>query len=548
VLVTLLSATLQGLDGRVIRVEVDVAPGLPGFTIVGLADAALQEARERVRGALRNSGFVHPPRRITVNLAPPDMRKAGSSLDVAIAIGILVGSEQLTPRARWAMVGELSLGGELRPVPGILPLTLALRRRGVTRLVVPPGVGQEARLVPDVEVVEAAALGDVVELLARRRRTRMARSRVPLRVEMTGAADGSSARVTDEAPVGGRAGEPGGEMVIEPSAGTVAEPGDRTPGADAPDLAEVRGQAEARRAVEVAIAGGHCLTLVGPPGSGKTLLARTIGGLLPPLEDDEALAATIVASAAGHGPFSTLVRRRPFRSPHHTASYAAMVGGGPALSPGEVSLASGGVLFLDELPEFGRDVLEALRQPLEDGTVAISRAGRSIVFPARFQLVAAMNPCPCGHAGDPELRCRCPSGIPERYASRVSGPLRDRVDLWAWMSRLPTAELLRRADPEPSADVRARIDGARALQRERNGGTPNGRLAGRRLRRLAKPTPEAERRLIEVGDRARLSGRGAERLLRVARTIADLAGIEAVGPDHVAEAARFRLAAVVPAG
>jgi len=540
VLVTLLSATLQGLDGRVIRVEVDVAPGLPGFTIVGLADAALQEARERVRGALRNSGFVHPPRRITVNLAPPDMRKGGSSLDIAIAIGILVGSEQLTPRARWAMVGELSLGGELRPVPGILPLTLALRRRGVTRLVVPSGVGQEARLVPDIEVVEAATLGDVVELLARRRRTRTARARVPLRVEMTGASDGSPPPAAGSMSDGG--------VVREPVEGSVGEPSDRPSGADAPDLAEVRGQAEARRAVEVAIAGGHCLTLVGPPGSGKTLLARTIRGLLPPLEDDEALAATIVASAAGHGPFSSLVRRRPFRSPHHTASYAAMVGGGPALSPGEVSLASGGVLFLDELPEFGRDVLEALRQPLEDGTVAISRAGRSIVFPARFQLVAAMNPCPCGHVGDPDVRCRCPSGVPERYASRVSGPLRDRVDLWAWMPRLPTAELIRHVDPEPSADVRARIDAARVRQRERNGGTPTGRLAGRRLRRLAAPTPEAERRLVEVGDRARLSGRGAERLLRVARTIADLAGVEAVGPDHVAEAARFRLAAVVPAG
>jgi magnesium chelatase family protein len=307
------------------------------------------------------------------------MRKAGSSLDIAIAIGILVGSEQLTPRARWAMVGELSLGGELRPVPGMLPLTLALRRRGVTRLVVPFGVGQEARLVPDVEVVEAAALGDVVELLTRRRRTRTARARVPLRVEMTGASDGPSAGATDAMPVGGRACEPGG--------GTVAEPGDRSSGSDAPDLAEVRGQAEARRAVEVAIAGGHCLTLVGPPGSGKTLRARTIGGLLPPLEDVEALAATIVASAADTVP-SSLVRRR-LRSPHHTASYAAMVGGDSLAVARRGELASGG----DAVPgraagvRAGRPSAASASRDLapwpSHGQVVL------IIFPARFQLVAA---------------------------------------------------------------------------------------------------------------------------------------------------------------
>ncbi len=537
-LVTLASATLRGLEGRVIRVEVDVAPGLPGFTIVGLADAALQESRERIRGAIRNSGFVHPARRITVNLAPPDMRKAGSSLDAAIAVGILLGSEQLAARDRWAIIGELSLGGEIRTVPGILPLAIALGRRGVRRLAVPAGAGPEARLVPGLDVVEVADLGGLAELVAHRRRTGAVRARIPRIVAM------------DPTPCSGRSGAESGGVGPErtPGGATVDAATPRAAVGDAhPDLAEVRGQSEARRGLEVALAGGHSLVLVGPPGTGKTLLARTIPTLLPDLDDAEALAATVVASAAGLGPFGALVRGRPFRAPHHTASYAALVGGGPMLSPGEVSLADGGVLFLDELPEFSRDVLEALRQPLEDGHVVIARAGRATTFPARFQLVAAMNPCPCGHAGDDGAACRCISGTPERYAARVSGPLRDRIDLWAWMPRVPAVELLRAADPEPSATVRARIASARAAQAARNGGVPNARLAGRRLRALAAVTPAARDRLRRIDERERLSARGTERTIRVARTIADLAGDERVGPDHVAEAARYRLASGVAA-
>jgi len=509
VLATVLSATLHGLDGRVIRVEVDVAPGLPGFTIVGLADVALQEARERVRGALRNAGFVHPPRRITVNLAPADLRKAGASLDLAIAVGILLGSDQVRPaRGRLALVGELSLGGEVRSVPGILPMVAALARRGVRRAVVPADTIDEARLVAGIDVVPVATLAEAVDIVRSPRSRRSPAS--PARVDAAG-----------------------GELdgVRSPTA---------MPDRAVPDLGEVRGQLEARRGLEVALAGGHGLLLVGPPGTGKTLLARTIPGLLPPLDDQAALAATVVASASGEGPVRSLVRRPPFRTPHHTISYAAMVGGGPRMSPGEVTLADHGVLFLDELPEFGRDVLEALREPLEEGRVAIARVGRATTFPARFQLVAAMNPCPCGQSGTDGQGCSCPPNVPERYASRISGPLRDRIDLWIVMPRIPAAALVTAHAPEDSATVAGRIAAARAMQLARPPGRLNGRVSGRALRAACALDELGERRAIELSELERLSGRGTERLLRVARTIADLAGAARVAPEHLDEAARFR--------
>ncbi len=524
-LATLLSATLDGLDGRPIRVEVDVAPGLPGFTIVGLPDAALSEARERVRGAIRNSGFVHPPRRITVNLAPADLRKAGASLDLAIAMAILLGSEQVRASGRWALIGELSLGGDVRCMPGLLPMVAALARRGIRRVVVPAEGLHEAGLVPAIDSLPAATLLEAVALLrAGRRRIRR---EAPPRVDLA------------------RAAPPASDGILEPNdAGP--KPDDQQIDGPHPDLADVRGQLEARRAVEIALAGGHGLILVGPPGSGKTLLARTIPGLQPPLDASQALTATIVASVAGAAP-SALVCRPPFRAPHHTISYAGMVGGGPRLSPGEVTLADHGVLFLDELPEFGRDVLEALREPLEEGRVAITRVGRATIFPARFQLVAAMNPCPCGMSGTVDA-CTCRLGVPERYAARISGPLRDRIDLWVTMPRVPPGAIVDGLEMESSAVVAARVLEARMRQQARSGGPLNARLRGRRLRRACALEPAAAHRAIELAELDGYSARGTERLLRVARTIADLGASIGVTADHLDEAARYRSLASRPAG
>ena len=516
VLAVVLSATLHGLQGRAVRVEVDVAPGLPGFTIVGLPDAALSEARERVRGALRNSGYRHPPRRITVNLAPAEVRKTGASLDLAIALGILLGSEQVTTAAgHWALIGELGLGGEVRSVPGVLPMVLALRDAGITRVLVPAACAAEASLAPGVEVAGVATLAGALAAL----RPGRARKAAP---EALARAGGSVADAASDGQFPARA-----VPATHVAAGAV-------------DLADVRGQAAARRALEIALAGGHAMLMIGPPGAGKTLLARTIPGLLPDLDDASALEATIVASVASEVPVACLVRRPPVRTPHHTVSYAGMVGGGPRLSPGEVTLADQGVLVCDELPEFGRDVLEALRQPLEEGSVAVVRVGRWAAFPARFTFIAAMNPCPCGQAGSRDRSCSCPPGTPARYMRRVSGPLRDRLDLWVAMDRVSPEVLLRSPEPEASSIVAERIAQARDRQRRRSGAVPNGRLASRALGAACGLDAVTRLRAIHLAEREGLSGRGTERLLRVARTIADLEGHDWVTRSDLDEAARFR--------
>jgi len=519
------SAVLVGVDGKPVSVEVHVSNGLPGFTVVGLPDAAVRESRDRVRAALLSSGLSWPLRRVTVNLAPSGMRKGGAGLDLPIAVGVLVASEVIDPLLvdGLAFVGELGLDGSLRGVPGMVALADALNRH---RLVVPAASADEARLSGDVDLLTSNSLAGLVAGLAHREQWGLASRRS---IEAHRAYGAHGGRRSDGAGTG-YSGSMGGS---------------ETPGttdlATVPDLADVRGQSRARRALEVAAAGGHHLLLVGPPGSGKSMLAARLPGLLPDLPPSLALEVTRIHSAAGLPlPSAGLMQHPPFRAPHHGASPVAMIGGGSSgMRPGEISLSHGGVLFLDEMGEFAAPVLDALRQPLEEGQVRVSRARGSVTFPARFILVGAMNPCPCGDGG-PSGRCRCNPASRERYARRLSGPLLDRFDMAVRVDRPEPEALMAPASGEPSSLVAARVAGARRRAAER-GVTANAHLSSSELDRLGPMSIEAAslvERNLRSGD---LSARGFHGVQRLARTLADL---DEAGPviqeAHVSEALVLR--------
>jgi magnesium chelatase family protein len=509
------TAVISGLAGELVRVEVDVAPGLPGCHIVGLPDAALSEARERVRGAIRNAGFAYPLSRITVNLAPADRRKRGAAYDLAIAVGILVASGQIRAGGGpWALLGELSLDGSVQPVAGVLPMVATLRAAGHRRVCVPEANVTEAGLVGDVTVAGVGGLDDAARLVSgpRGRVAEQARRRPAVRVARTTGSSTESDAATD---------------------GTRPLPG-------IVDLADVRGQAHARWALEVALVGRHNLLLIGPPGAGKTLLARTIPSVASRLSPGEAQEVAVIRSVAGTPRTSGDERRRPFLAPHHTASYAAMVGGGPALRPGLVTQAHHGTLFLDELAEFDRHVLDALRQPLEDGSVEIERAHGSVRYPARLQLVAAMNPCRCGWYGDAERACRCTVGDPQRYARRVSGPLLDRMDMQVRMARLESGELVDATPAESSASVGARVEAAWERSVRRNHGVANAALTGGQALRACALDHAARRSVEDLAAALELTARGIHRLLRVARTIADVREAGSVTREDLHAAAALR--------